>query len=395
MVKVENIKVDGLDVAIRAMRHPMESYSKSDSYYDTERGLIIGENDLDLMQRLYKSGQEHRTYARQIQVWMDITLPLYTWKELDRYTVGKSQVSTSTMHKIHAKEFTLDDFSHEHLISEYNQQKPFEVDFDESNAILKTIPDYPDYKISENGIVYSYKSGEKKQLSCKVDIDGYKTIGLYNNGKCKRFKIHRLVAICFIPKINGKDCVNHIDGNKWNNTVNNLEWCTPKENSLHASQNGLLITGSKQKKGMAKRRRYTAEQIADIKNLYESGVSQRKIGEMFGCDHSVISEIVNNKTYKPIITYPLELLEEVIEELNELRQKYIETKDKEYWYSMIQLLPSSYNQKRTINMSYEVVFKIIKERKNHKLDEWNEFVKILEDLPYVKEIMNGIESKEG
>jgi hypothetical protein len=209
MIKVENTKVHGLDVAVKAMRHPMESYNKSDSYYDPERGFVIGKNDLDLMQRLYKSGTEHSTYARQIQMWVDITAPLYWWKEMDRYCVGKSQVSTSTMHKIHAKEFTLDDFSHEHL-SEY------------------------------------------------------------------------------------------------------------------------LLTHVKR----------------------------------------------------------------TIDKLNESRELYLDTKDKDFWWEMIQILPSSYNQKRTINMSYEVVFKIIRERKNHKLDEWREFVEILEKLPYVKEIMNGTESKE-
>lgn len=209
MIKVENMQTHGIDVAIRAMRHPMESYSKSDSYYDSDRGFVLGKNDLDLMQRLYKSGVEHRTFARQIQVWMDVTLPLYVWKELDRYTVGKSQVSTSTMHKIHAKEFTLDDFSHEHL--------------------------------SEHTL------------------------------KCLKY------------------------------TINNL---------------------------------------------------------------------------------------------NESRELYLDTKDKEFWWEMIQLLPSSYNQKRTINMSYEVVFKIIRERSSHKLDEWREFCDILKKLPYVEEIINGTESKE-
>lgn len=216
MIKVENTKVHGLDVAVRAMRHPMESYNKSDSYYDPERGFVIGKNDLDLMQRLYKSGTEHRTYARMIQVWMDVTLPLYVHKELDRYTVGKSQVSTSTMHKIHAKEFTLDDFSHEHLL------------------------------------IDSLENLES-------------TINLLNR--------YRDI---------------YINGSPWH-----------------------------------------------------------------------------------------------------------EKKDKKVWLQLIQLLPSSYNQKRTINMSYEVVFKIIRERKNHKLDEWREFVEILEKLPYVKEIMYGTESKEG
>lgn len=213
MIKVENIDVWGFEHAVRGARNPMNSWDKSDSYY--EKGvdpfsleewrateITIGDNDMDLLKRLYNAGVEHRTYGRMIQVWMDITAPLYLWKELDRYTVGKSQVSTSTMHKIHAKEFTLDDFSTEHLTQ-----------------------------------------------------------------------------------------------------------------------------------------------------------------------HS------------------LNTLQECINTMNFYRNRYLETKDKNDWWQMIQLLPSSYNQKRTINMTYEVVFKIINERTGHKLDEWNEFVEILKDLPYVKEII--------
>lgn len=226
MIKVENTDVYGFQHATKAARNPMNSWNKSDSDYCGDikdcdgcqyaeypnicnnpiadgEDYVIGKNDLDLMQRLYKAGTEHRTYARMIYVWMDITAPLYWWKEMDRYGVGKSQVSTSTMHKIHAKEFTLDDFSYEHMI----------------------------------------------------------------------------------------------------------------EGSVVALKNLIYV-------------------------------------------------------------------------LNINRSSFITTKDKRYWWQLIQLLPSSYNQKRTICMSYEVVFKIIKERTGHKLDEWNEFVEILKNLPYVKEIMS-------
>lgn len=218
MIKIENAEVSGFEHAVRAMRNPMNSWDKSDSGWRiytpeyphlSEAKYEIGKNDLDLMKRLYKAGTEHRTYARVIFVWMDITAPLYWWKEMDRYTVGKSQVSTSTMHKIHANAFTLDDFSHEHMIE-----------------------------------------------------------------------------------------------------------------------------GS----------------VVALKNL--------------------------------------------IHELNINRSSFISTKDKRYWWQMIQLLPSSYNQRRTVCMSYEVVFKIIKERTGHKLDEWNEFVEILKDLPYVREIIeDGTETR--
>ena len=211
MIKVEIVDYWGFKHAVRAMRNPMDSWDKSDSDYkvvytdpyslEETMDFVIGKNDLNLMKRLFKSGTEHRTYARMIQVSMDITAPLYWWKEMDRYTVGKSQVSCSTMHKIAAKEFELDDFSHEHLIDPYG------------------------------------------------------------------------------------------------------------------------------------------------------------------------------------------LLADIVTDLNSWRRDYLKTKDKQYWWQLIQLLPSSYNQRRTICMSYETVFKIIKERKGHKLDEWNIFVDTLENLPYVKEIM--------
>lgn len=227
MIKVENIDVwGGFEHAVRAMRNPMNSWDKSDSGWKiytpeypnlSEVEYIVGKNDLDLMKRLYKAGTEHRTYARMIQVSMDITAPLYWWKEMDRYTVGKSQVSCSTMHKIAAKEFELDDFSHEHLIDDEDEMFSDEELFD-----------------------------------------------------------------------------------------------------------------------------YTAV--------------------------TALHALINN--------------------LNFWRNKYLKHKDKKYWWQLIQLLPSSYNQKRTICMSYETVFKIIKERTGHKLDEWNDFVKILkEELPYVKEII--------
>lgn len=216
MIKVENIEVHGFFNAIRAARNPMSSWSKSDTFYWPD-GTLREDlfpihkdgNDIDLFRRLYVAGVEHRTYARMIYVWMDITAPLYWWKEMDRYTIGKSQVSTSTMHKIHAKPFELDDFSHEHLY------------------------------------------------------------------------VDRLSAYC-----------------------------------------------------------------------------------------------------------PMEMLKKQIEALNWWRGRYSETKNKSDWWQLIQLLPSSYNQRRSICMSYEVVFKIIHERTGHKLTEWETLVEILKNLPYVKEIMN-------
>ena len=217
MIKVENIEPWGFEHAIRGMRNPMNSWDKSDSVFEetSEVGSVkleipeIGQNDLDLMRRLYKAGSEHRKYLRQIFVSMDITAPLYWWKEMDQYRINVTTNSCSTMHKIADKEFTEDDFSHEKLMNE-----------------------------------------------------------------------------CDVPS------------------------CSPR------------------------------------------GVFGRTINS-----------------------------------LNYARKKYLETKDKDWWWQMIQLLPSSYNQRRTVTMNYENVMTIIKQRSGHKLDEWNQFVGILKDLPYVSEIM--------
>lgn len=229
MIKVENIDVWGFEHAIRGMRNPFNSWGSSDSYYEPanfcDNAFIIGDNDLTLMKRLYIGGTEHRKYLRQIFVSMDITAPLYWWKEFDTYKVGTVANSCSTMHKIHAKEFELDDFSWEQLL----------------------------------------------------------------NTDCPLF---------------------------WQ------EWDGGKFKRQVQPQNFLI--------------------------------------------------------------------DFIIPSLNACRKKYLETKDKQYWWQLIQLLPSSYNQKRTVTMNYENAVSMIKQRTGHKLDEWNSFVKTLESLPYLKEIIEDV-----
>lgn len=208
MIDVLNIEVWGFQHAIRGMRNPLNSWEKSDSFDhmnfyadDKVEAEFIGKNDLELMKRLYSAGTEHRKYLRQIFVSMDIIAPLYWWKEFDTYKVGTVSNSCSTMHKIHAKEFTINDFSTDHL----------------------------------------------------NDI--------------------------------------------------NLVW-----------------------------------------------------------------------------------MEGIVHQLNSNRERYLISKNKEDWWQLIQMLPSSYNQRRTITMNYENVMSIINQRENHKLDEWCNFCKVLRLLPYVEDI---------
>ena len=240
MIKIEQTETAGWEAAVRGARNPMNSWDKSDSektlvscedpwgctgYIVETNNMNIGPNDLGLLKRLAKAGTDHRKYMRMITVYCDITAPLYWWKEFDTYKVGTVVNSCSTMHKIQAKEFTLDDFSHEHLIEE-----------------------------------------------------------------------------------------------------------TPEE-------------------------------------LKEWGI---------GVDWEDASHTI----------WPKDILEMTMESLNNCREAYLETNDKKYWWLMIQLLPSSYNQKRTVMLNYEVLANIYKSRKNHKLDEWRTFCDWIKTLPY-SELITG------
>ena len=232
MIKIENVDVLGWEHAIRGMRNPMNSWEKSDSVFIDEDGdwytitgdsgpfknvdefstdgqqVYIGPNDLDLMKRLRNAGTDHRKFMRMITVYLDITAPLYFWKEFDTYKVGTVANSCSTMHKIHAKKFELSDFSCEHLFHNVNDTEMWlDIDF---------------FNVLDNTIFY----------------------------------------------------------------------------------------------------------------------------------------------------------------LNKARELYLDTKDKNYWWQMIQLLPSSYNQKRTVMLNYEVLANIYPMRKNHRLDEWRDFCEWIETLPY-------------
>ena len=118
MIKLEHSAVMNLENAMRGARNPLNSWARSDSYYDETGNYVLGENDLGLAKRLRKAGSDHRKYMRQIFVSVDITAPLYWWKEYDTYKVATVANSTSTMHKIHSKPFTRADFSHDHMSEE-------------------------------------------------------------------------------------------------------------------------------------------------------------------------------------------------------------------------------------------------------------------------------------
>lgn len=232
MIKLKNVVLaspEQMEFIIQGMRNPMNSWEKSDSGYSNLcEKFITGDRDVQLMQRLSNAGTEHRKYMRMMPVYVRITAPLYWWKEFDTYKVGTVANSCSTMHKIAEKEFTLEDFSCEHLNDE-----PHHRDWIESATVDEDI------------------------------------------------------------------------------TSSHKVWMTP-----------------------------------------------------------------------------LDILRCTIEMLNAYRKSYLETKNKQDWWQMIQLLPSSYNQTRNVMMNYEALANIYRQRKGHKLDEWREVCKWIESLPY-SELITG------
>lgn len=380
MIKIENIEVFGIDGAMRGMRNPLNSWDKADTtvYQDRDREFInIGVNDLNLATRLIKAGTEHRKFLRMIHVQMDVIAPLYWWSEADTYKVGTTANSCSKMHKLLAKPFEMSDFSFDQLPGFHNEIKQFRPDIDENHEIWKEIED--DYEISNYGRIRH----NERILSGSLHCDGYIYVTIHG----KQHPIHRFVAQAFIPNPENKLEVNHIDGNKQNNAVSNLEWSTRSENQKHACANNL------QPKNLATYQgKFTAEQREEIKRLWDTGeCSKRKIAQKYNVSHTCINDIINDKyKYANQVNLYEEIAHPLVDTLNELRDSWLNCEDteqkKKIWYSILQLLPSSYNQRRTWDMSMETLLSILHQRKGHKLDEWNEFRDIcLEQVPYLKE----------
>ena len=375
MIQIENTEVTGLKASIRGMRNPMNSWAQSDSHYaeyPDDDVYCVGDKDLDLMKRLVSAGTDHSKFMRMITVYADITAPLYWWSEYDTYKVGTVANSCSKMHKLLAKPFEMSDFSFDKLPGYKNKVKQFKPETDENEKWIAV--NNEGYFVSDQGRIRH----EKRVLSGSLHNDGYIFATIHG----KQSPVHRLIAMAFIPNPDNLPEVNHKDGNKQNNFVSNLEWVTRSDNQIHAIRNGLQPVKTQTYKG-----KFTEEQRKEIKRLWDSGNSKRELANMFGVSHTCICDIINDK-YK--YAEKANLFEEiacpVVDTLNELRDSYIscddETSKKEIWYSILQLLPESYNQRRTVLINYAVLRNIYHARRNHKLDEWHQFCEWIEGLPY-------------
>lgn len=401
MIRVKNINVFNFMGAIRGMRNPKESWDRIDSY--EKNGIVfLGNNDLGLMQRLFKAGRDHRKFTRQILVSMDITAPDYWWKEFSTYKIGTVENSTSLMHMAHKKAFKLEDFSLESLMALEDKIEYKDVPIIVDNEEFRKIDGIDGIEVSNSGKIKllsktildidgnrrTYKEKIKDKFA--INSSGYKKISYYFNGEFKNYYLHRLIAMAFVPNPENKPFVNHKDGNKLNNNVSNLEWCTSSENMIHAYKHNL-----KQDTGYAKyirresTRKLSDKDIDSIRQMYKDGVKQVDIAKKYNLHTRTVNNIVHDNLYKQIEMTPLDRMKRRIDELNEIREEYLRTKDPEIWKAMIQLIPMSYNYTRTLTLNYEVLYNMYNSRKTHKLSEWREFCDIIkEELPYFKEIAN-------
>lgn len=403
MISFENTEVFNFNGAIRGMRNPLNSWDKSDSYIKQNCNecqhksdysvckhnpthkcfnVVIGENDLGLMKKLINSGSDHRKFMRQIFVCVDITAPLYWWKEMDQYRVAVVSNSCSTMHTLLHKPFEMLDFSFDKLPGYKKEITYFIPEVDDTLEVWVKTKQDDYYEVSNFGRVRH----DGRILSGSIQNDGYIRVTI----RGKSYPKHRVVAEAFIENPNDYPVVNHIDGNKQNNQVSNLEWCTQSENIKHAYENDMSPKGLNTYKG-----KFTVEEREKIKKDYDTGLySHRQLAEKYNVSHSCIGSILNDKyKYADKVNLYETIARPMVDMLNELRDSYLNCEDKEdqkrIWYSIIQLLPSSYNQRRTITLTYENIYNMRKARRNHKLDEWRVgFMDWSDYLPYAAELFD-------
>lgn len=398
MIKIENVEVYGWEAAIRGARNPMNSWVKSDSYKtyieNEQTGqradfeFFVGDADLELMQKLAKAGTDHRKFMRMITVYVDVTAPLYWWAEYDTYKVGTVRNSCSKMHKLLSRPFEMSDFSFDKLVGYRNEVKQFRPPIDEDMIANEVWVDIDkEYSVSNFGRVKHKFTDHYRLISGSIHSDGYVFVTLHG----EQFALHRLIAKTFHrDSYHNNLVVNHIDGNKQNNFASNLEWVTQQENVQHSHDNGFQPKGISTYTG-----KFTAEQREEIKRLWDSGEkSKREIARMYGISHTCINDIISDKyKYAEKTNVFEEVARPIVDTLNELRDSYLNCDDTDskrmIWYSILQLLPESYNQRSTLMLNYEVLANMYHARKNHKLDEWVDFCEWIESLPYSELITGG------
>lgn len=384
MIRIENLATYGWEAAIRGMRNPKNSWERSDSFYLSDekiRGCILGENDLKLAKKLADGGPVHGKFLRMIGVSMDVTAPMYWWAEFDTYKVGTVRNSCSKMHKLLEKPFELDDFSFNRLPGYRKEAAQIRPSIDENTENWATLDANPAYEVSDCGRI---RHGSRI-IAGSLHQDGY----IYVTISGRQIPVHRLVAQMFLSNPEQKPEINHKDGNKQNNQASNLEWMTSSENQKHAVEQGLQSRPTAVYKG-----KFSAETRETIKQRWASGETFRALAKDYGVSHTCIHDIVYDRyRYADKVNLFEDFARPLVDQLNELRDSYFQCEEedgkKTIWYSILQILPESYNQRSTIMLNYAVLKNIYEYRRNHKLDEWHEFCRMIETLPYAQELIIG------
>nr|WP_279231909.1 NUMOD4 motif-containing HNH endonuclease [Clostridium sp. HBUAS56010] len=229
----------------------------------------------------------------------------------------------------------------------------------------------------------------EKKIKPSINSSGYKKVVLRKNGVGSNEYLHRLIAMHFIPNPLELPQVNHKDGNKLNCNISNLEWVSISENSQHAFDNDLrYITGYNRTVVGEKNRRFSDDDVLEIMNYYNDGWTQKEISDYMGCYDSTINNIVNGKKYKTPECEAIDDWKYIINRLNTLRKEYLQTREYSIWKHIVEILPSSWLQTRTITVNYENLYSMIRQRKNHKLTEWSvSFINWCKTLPYSDELL--------
>ena len=426
MIKFENTEVEGWKAAIRGMRNPMNSWSSSDSgicldipcddcvhqrelkdyeeyeeccYRDTD-SFVIGKKDFELMKKLVKAGTDHSKFMRMINVTVDITAPLYWVQEHDTYKVGTVRNSCSFMHKGVSKPFEITDFSIEDTrvydILKPKVPKHYELVYPYETNEYKTYAtnNGRKYKVYKNGRVFregfvtdNNKTFAEKEVKPSVNNSGYYEIHIGGrNGE--KWLLHRLVAFCWIDNPRDLATVNHINGDKGNNSVDNLEMMSIQDNIKAGFETGLYKDGKMKAAYAAWKNGFTVLEPLkriNLKRDYQNGMSIKEIADKYEITYKQANNATcgnvseNESLYLTCLTW-----ECTIDMLNTLRSEYLETNDTEIFLMIRQLLPMGYNIRYTWQANYQVLRNIYhSDRKHHKLKEWREgFMDWIKNLPY-------------
>lgn len=407
MIAINNLETYGWEAAIRGMRNPMNSWAKSDSIF--EPTIALGPNDLDLALRLIKAGPEHCKFLRMIHVQMDIKAPLYWIAEHDTYKVGTTRNSCSFMHKGVSKPFEISDFSVSdekiyYLLSPLKKEKheliyPYETE----EYKIYTCRNGRQYKVFKNGRVFScpfsytdcwgtgrFRTFPEKEVKPSLTKFGYYELNLGGRDR-EKWMLHRLVAFCWIENPNNFDTVNHKNGNKWENNIENLEWLSRSDNIKDGFEQGLYEPNSLHRSYIAWKNGHSQldplEKIILINDYENKKITRKEIQKKYNLNLSQLNSILtksespNADLFTRAYTW-----EKIISSLNELRDIYLETKDNTVFQAIRQLLPQGYNATYTWDASFQTILSILHQRKGHKLDEWHQFRKFcFDNIPYCKE----------